>query len=531
MSDSGNHRLADDMRKHRDAIMWGAKTAKQHLPVDFYEDNEHFHKGCQREHADARKKGEAMNTAADPISVALHKKLLQWALDESDVFVWHWTQSQWNLMAWSANIDPLKLHNFKLGTDAVMIEFDESKSDEQAQRLAQKNVHAHPFDFRLCHFTGLGIHVALWKETMKGTAERLFLSSDAKEGTASKAYVEQLQSVVGRHQEELETHMSPSRFNPHGLQKGAATCATSGTANAPSVPAIARRGEWSAGTVLDCCWHCSQTEDQHLGRVLTGLDPASSNFDCLPPHLNLDNPMANSHVERAMKITCGEEFLDEHPDFTRISLRCLAAIVHHKDSLTAQMHKVSGHDFNNITILHKHALLGELDKLVTIDPSTVIAVPAGIPPHVQTNRNLTTIIGDVCEVFELQKGTGPIIVESVNKALEDRAVTAGQPTMAALKGLLDEQVVVIKRIQKEGFKAIANAHNILIPDEDAGDSGFDGTNGDGTNGNNQVENKWLIEGAFRFVPPDFQFPSCVLDQGIRCWFKGMQLDDKIIRPF
>ena len=268
-----------------------------------------------------------MDTAVDPISIALYKKLLQWALNENNVFVWHWTQSQWNLMARSANIDPLKLHNFKLGTNSIVIKYDESKSDKQAQQLAQKNVYAHPFDFRLCYFTGLGIHIALWKETMKGT-KRLFLSEDANKGTASKAYVEQLQSVVSRHKEELETHMALSRFNPYGLWKGAATYATSGTLNAPSVPAIARQGEWSVGTVLDCYWHYSQTGDQYLGRVLTGLDPTGSVFDCIPPHFNLDNPMANSHVERAMKITY-REFLDEHPDFTRILLRCLASIVHH----------------------------------------------------------------------------------------------------------------------------------------------------------------------------------------------------------
>ena len=75
------------MRKYRDAIMWGAKTAKQHLPVDFYELIERFHKGYQREHADARKKGEAMDTAADPISGALCKKLLWWSLDENNIFV------------------------------------------------------------------------------------------------------------------------------------------------------------------------------------------------------------------------------------------------------------------------------------------------------------------------------------------------------------------------------------------------------------------------------------------------------------
>ena len=88
----------------------------------------------------------------------------------------------------------------------------------------------------------------------------------------------------------------------------------------------------------------------------------------------------------------------------------------------------------------------------------------------------------------------------------------------------------VKRIQKEDLKAIVNAHGLSIldnGDEDAGDLGFDGNNG--TDG--PVENKWLIEGAFRFVPPDFKFPSCMLDQGIRHWFKGMQLDNKIICPF
>ena len=118
-------------------------------------------------------------------------------------------------MAWLANIDPMKLHNVKLGIDSITVKFDESKADKQAQRLALKNVCAHPFDFRLCHFTGLGIHIALQKE-MKGT-ESLFPSKNAEEGSASESCVEQLQSVVDRHKEEMETHMSLTRFNPHEL--------------------------------------------------------------------------------------------------------------------------------------------------------------------------------------------------------------------------------------------------------------------------------------------------------------------------
>ena len=84
---------------------------------------------------------------------------------------------------------------------------------------------------------------------------------------------------------------------------------------APSAPAVARCGEWSLSGVLDCHWHFGNEGDQCLGRVLTGLDSTGSDFDSLPPHFNLDNPMGNPHVERAMKITHGE-FLDEHPDFT-----------------------------------------------------------------------------------------------------------------------------------------------------------------------------------------------------------------------
>ena len=154
---------------------------------------------------------------------------------------------------------------------------------------------------------------------MKDT-ESLFLSKNAKEGSGSESHVEQLQSVVSGHKEELETHMSLSGFNLYGLRKGAATCATSGTTSAPSVPAIARRGKWSIGGVIDCCWHFKNEGDQCLGRVLTGLDPTGSNFDCIPPHFNLDNPMGNPSVERAMKIT-HREFLDEHPNFIWILFR------------------------------------------------------------------------------------------------------------------------------------------------------------------------------------------------------------------
>ena len=155
-----------------------------------------------------------------------------------------------------------------------------------------------------------------------------------------------------------------------------------------------------------------------MGRVLTGLDPTGLDFDCIPPHFGLDNPMGNPHVKRAMNMTFGD-FLDEHPNFTRILFRCLASIVHHKNALIDQMHRVPGHHFNNITVLQEPDLLGELEQLITTKPSAVISSSTGILPHVETNRNLTTIIGDLSDVLELQKGVDATISDAMGKTLED----------------------------------------------------------------------------------------------------------------
>jgi len=44
IKEDGNYRSADDVRKFRDAIMWGAKTSKQFTPSAFCGDIETFHK-------------------------------------------------------------------------------------------------------------------------------------------------------------------------------------------------------------------------------------------------------------------------------------------------------------------------------------------------------------------------------------------------------------------------------------------------------------------------------------------------------
>jgi hypothetical protein len=83
---------------------------------------------------------------------------------------------------------------------------------------------------------------------------------------------------------------------------------------APSIPSIARRGEWSIGKVLDVYWHFDSVGDQYLGSVLAGLHPNSEQFDILPPHWKVRDPMNNATIARGMKLTF-RSILTEHPSF------------------------------------------------------------------------------------------------------------------------------------------------------------------------------------------------------------------------
>ena len=93
--------------------------------------------------------------------------------------------------------------------------------------------------------------------------------------------------------------------NSHGLKKGSATHAASGTTLCPSVTAIVKRGDWSMGKILDIYWKFANTGDYFLGRVLALLDPNSSDFESLPLNFDLDDPLGDEDVKAAIEMCFG----------------------------------------------------------------------------------------------------------------------------------------------------------------------------------------------------------------------------------
>jgi hypothetical protein len=134
------------LRKYNDAILWGAKTSRQRLPLSCFEEMEKFLVAFKKETTVAKRDGMLDEQEADPISWGLFRKILQWAVERKNIHLWVFSILQWNCMARSINIGVLALHCFRVGEDNVKVRHDKSKSDQSGEKVGDKHVHDNPFD-------------------------------------------------------------------------------------------------------------------------------------------------------------------------------------------------------------------------------------------------------------------------------------------------------------------------------------------------------------------------------------------------
>ena len=154
--------------------MWGPLMQEELLPSKFYTMFDNFLGGYKKEFKKKKKLGLVDEGTADPITFPLYKLILTWCLTSNNIFAWFWTLMQWNLMARSASIDPLGMHNFKLGADSIIGKYDTAKADQAGERLSKKNIYANPGNWQLCTWTGMGIWCALNNKMYKDNEKICF---------------------------------------------------------------------------------------------------------------------------------------------------------------------------------------------------------------------------------------------------------------------------------------------------------------------------------------------------------------------
>lgn len=373
------------IRKFHDAILFGSEQAGEVLPRMYHQEMNKFLESFKKEAVKAKREGNVDERDADQIPFALYRLICEWAVSAGNIFAWTFTVLQWNCMARSASIDPLGIHNFSRGIDSFKVTYDDSKTDGTGERVSPKNLYANPFDPLICPATALGIWLALRNETFVEHRDGIFLQH-GKMRSAAQRYCAQLVELLANHANEVSQYCRVDRVKSHGIRKGAATHSTSGTTLPPPLPSVARRGEWSQGTVFDIYFLFAEPGDQYLGRCLAGLPMQSVAFASLPPHFPYG--IENDDVRQALYLCYGNIIALYHQDnggLIGVLLLFLASVIYHLENFikpTIVEHQAN-YPFAGLQLLQYPDLVRRLSQMITTEPSPNLPQSTGVPPHIE----------------------------------------------------------------------------------------------------------------------------------------------------
>ena len=501
-----------NIRKYHDAILFGAEKARVSLSPLYLSEMKKFLLSFKKETKQAKVMGDLDEENADPIPWALFVQICHWALLSGNIFVWVFSVMQWNCLGRSVSIDPLGFHNFLPGVDSIIVQYDNSKADQEGMKVTPKNCYANPFDPRVSFHLAIGCWLCLNQEVF-GTTEKLFLANGCEIGSAAARYSCSLRDMLKDKINEIQKFMDPKKCTSHGTRKGGAIQITTGTTHPPPIPSVAARGEWSIGQVLQLYWQFGDAGDCYAGRILAGLDHEDPSFEVLPPHFACG--MENVHVAEAMQL-CFGAILDGHAGIEWLLLLLLASIVHHSDFLQATKDSVPNHPFANISILRRPELLVELRKLVSMKPTDRIPNATGIPPHVKELGLMKDTLHTCGETLQVLKDMIPdmkeCIAESIQVAAEDFAQSNGHVTSFRLEEMFNTfEKKILDEINKTGIhQTQRTAVNGDRPPTQA--FGFQ----------NLLFGSYEYDGRADWqVPQDFTFPASTQRRaGWDLWLKG-----------
>lgn len=509
-----------NLRKFKDAILFGAKQADEPLQPGLSEALTDFLSKFKKENVVAKGRGETDEKNSDPISFALYGNLTKWFVLAGDIFGWLYTTIQWNCMARPASIEKLGIRNLLAGaSDSFKILYDDSKADNAGEHVTPKNIYANPYCPYICPFTSLGIWLMLMEDTFTDDSDSIFLRS-GNIGSATHTYANHLKEIVKAHASTVAKFCRPDRAKPHGVRKGSATHATSGSINPPPLPAVAKRAEWSQGTVFDIYLLFAEPGDHYLGRILAGLDVNSLSFGVLPPHF------VNSEDEEVTKAIdmCFGNILRAH-EHRNAGLRgilslLLASVVYHMDNFVEPI--VQNDPSHPFAALKRDVLLGLRDK-VTLEPTDTVPRGTGLPTHIIHAKTMVDIQDKVKSLESMVRTMKTTVSESVNEVMERRAVDGGNTTPQYLSQELEKHFGNMTSTMESEMEKIVKAISTI----NVGDQRCPPTI--------PIANTQHGHRTFTYngrsdwqVPENWQFPEKIKrGPGWRLWLRG----NAEVRPF
>ena len=287
--------------------------------------------------------------------------------------------------------------------------------------------------------------------------------------------------------------------------QGAGGHASSGTTMPPSFVAVAARGEWSIGKVLDIYFKFGLGGDQYLGRILAFLDTNSPKFSALPPHWidpSSENVMAGLHM--TFKHMMDPKHVDSDHDPTGLLKLLLASIVWHSDWLDKKRAADPQHPFAGIPILNDSELLAALKLEVTIEPNDDVNTPSGVPPHIEHARAIADVLEVCTAVKETVMDFSNKLDTSIASAIDKKVAAEGGVNLALLTDRLSKLKDDLVGEMKAYTGAAATEETIATIDPSVA-----------------VGDKFLYNKFLWDIPKSFVFPRSLKRwDGWRMWLKG-----------
>lgn len=229
--------------------------------------------------------GQKMTEGKEAMPFALYCKLCDWMLNDTgseSIFGRAFLTLTWNLMCRSRNTVYIHRDHITWTDDAMTIQFAHMKTDMQGFDSAYKRyIYANSQNPKICAVNATACYLLFSGERNDGM---LF---DSNSYSRFRRY---MSALVKEHEEELiNLGISPKDIGVHSIRKGAATYCCTGTTDAPHIAAICNRAGWTMGKVKDAYIKYGSAGDQHVGRVICGVNVHSPEFSCTPPHFRVDN--------------------------------------------------------------------------------------------------------------------------------------------------------------------------------------------------------------------------------------------------
>ena len=173
--------------------------------------------------ANAKGSGDIDETEADPICFSLYNYLCKWSIEESNIFCWAWTVTQWNCIARPINIEPLSLHNMNTYEDCIKAKFESTKMDQSGEKCLPKHIYGNIFNPEICFFTAMGIYLCLNVSAFDDNEKIFENTGNDKARNASKRYCSQVSEIFRRNKDIVYKYVRPNHDAVYGIRKGSAT--------------------------------------------------------------------------------------------------------------------------------------------------------------------------------------------------------------------------------------------------------------------------------------------------------------------